>query len=363
VTTQYGQQAWSACDVPPDEGRSLQRRLACPNCGAPLQLRRSELHCGPCAHHWKVIDGVPHFINEFPYWGEIPLPQMQQVNRDAAGGSWRAALTESPDPTVRQASEMFLSLDRANWLLLAELPTEGRVLDVGAGMGASSHALARRFAEVVALEPVAERVEFMTHRFRQERLDNIQVVRSSVWSLPFPEESFDLIVLSGVLEWLPKGIAGDPRRIQLRALANMYRLLRRGGILYLGIENRFAAGYFIGYRDPHCALPWVTILPRPLAHLYARVNGQPNYPNYLYSSRGYRKLLFDAGFSSTDIYAALPSNKHPRFFVPLSDNLFRYYYRNHAGAGTGLRSRAMTALGKLGLLKYAEYSFAIFARK
>jgi SAM-dependent methyltransferase len=311
-----------------------------------------------------VIDGSPHFIGEFPYWGEIPQQQMRDINRNARAGAWNAALVDSQDAAIRRAADMILNLDRANWQWLLPLSPESRVLDVGAGTGTTSHALARRYREVVAIEPVLERVQFMQHRFGQEHLSNVTVVRTSLGLLPFAPASFDLVAMNGVLEWVPEGQSGDPRALQLAALANAYRLLRPGGYLYLGIENRFVPGYFFGYSDPHCGLPFVTVLPRRLARWYAKRKGQAGYRNYLYSSRGYRKLLLDAGFSRVDIYLALPSYNHPRFFLPLDANVHHYYSRNFdSSRSSRLRVCAQEILLRLRLLRYCEYSFAIFARK
>ncbi len=338
--------------------------LHCPACASLLVETTSAVTCSKCRQSWTVQHGVPEFVTDFPYWGEIPHEHMTEVLANAAARGWKSALLDSPHDCVRRPSEMILNLDRANWKWLTGLPAESRVLDVGAGMGANSHALATRFRGVVALEPVSERIEFMRHRFAQEGLANIRVVQSSLWTLPFAPESFDLIAMNGVLEWVPQGQTGDPRELQLRALRNMQRLLRPGGSFYLGIENRFTPGYFVGHPDPHCGLPYVTILPRPLAHWYARRRGQPGYRNYLYSSRGYRRLLKSAGFRNVDIYVALPSYNHPRYLIPLQRNIFSYYTNNFSAVP---RSRIRSILHKLmlnsGMMQHLEYSYVILAQK
>jgi SAM-dependent methyltransferase len=338
--------------------------LVCPECGATVNSDARELLCRNCARRWPVVDGVPHFLDQFPYWGEIGLTEMQEVNRRAAEGSWKSALLDSPDASVRQAATMMLNLERANWQWLVDLPPASRVLDLGAGTGTNTHALATRFQEVVAVEPVLERVDFMRQRFRQENLTNAKVVRSSLWVMPFRPASFDLVAMNGVLEWVPSGREEDPRESQLSALRKVHSLLRPDGYLYVGIENRVMPGYFIGYPDPHCSLPFVTVLPRPLAHWYARRKGLPGYPNYLYSDRGYRKLLTEAGFSRIEIYIALPSYNHPRYLIPLDDRLFSYYSNTFNGSeARGLRGLARKLLSRIGLLKHLEYSYVILARK
>lgn len=339
--------------------------LVCPGCEAPLAQSPARLDCAHCGRSARVEFGVPHFVQEFPYWGEIPIEQMQELNRLAAGSYWKLALLEFDNPAVKRASLMMTNLDRANWQWLIDLPPDSRALDIGGGTGTVSHALGLHYREVIALEPVLERVEFMRRRFRQEGLSNVKVVRSSVWDLPFGPNSFDLVAMNGVLEWVAEGSTEDPRELQGRALRKALRLLRPGGYLYLGIENRTIPTFLVGYPDPHCSLPWVTVLPRPMAHWYAKRHGSARgYRNYLYSSRGYRRLLKEAGFTKVEIYNALPSYNHPRYYLPLDRNVFSYYAQAFDGVKrAGLRGLIRSWLLKSGLLQYLQYSFAIIARR
>jgi SAM-dependent methyltransferase len=290
---------------------------------------------------------------------------MQRVNLEARSKHWKSVLTESDDPHLQRAKGMILNVDRANWHWLVDLPRDVQVVDIGAGTGANAEALARRFRKVYALEPVRERVEFMRHRFSQERLDNISVLRTSLWDLPFAPASCHLVALNGVLEWVAKGTPGDPRELQLSALKNVAQLLDEGGYLYLGIENRLSWLYFAGAPDVHCGLPWTTILPRPLANWYAKRAGQAEgYRNYLYSMWGYRKLLKEAGFEDLEFYLAIESYNWPRFYLPLKQNVFSYFYRNFNPPGSRMLSRgAKWLLQSVGVLKHMQYSFAILARK
>ncbi|MBI2679976.1 MAG: methyltransferase domain-containing protein [Candidatus Solibacter usitatus] len=339
--------------------------LACPKCETPLQSGRESLTCSRCNQSWPIEAGVPHFVQQFPYWGEIPLEQMEEVNRRAEAGSWKSALLDFDDPDVQRASSMILNLDRANWQWLANLPPDSRVLDIGAGMGANSHALALEYREVVALEPVLERTRFMQQRFSQEGLSNVKIVRGSVWDLPFGPESFDLVAMNGVLEWVAQSKTGDAGEVQQQALRKMQRLLCPGGYIYIGIENRAMFQYLIGYLDPHCRLPFITILPRPLANWYAKRHGQSQgYRNYLYSSRGYRQLLEKTGFTDVEIYVAMPSYNDPRFLVPLKSNVFSYYSQAfNPVRGLSVRNLVRKMLLASGVYQQFQYSFAILARK
>jgi SAM-dependent methyltransferase len=355
----------ATANLPLRNNRNASEGLVCPGCGEPLVKTTGKLDCPSCGQNWPLVDGIPHFVSEFPYWGEIPQERMREVNSLAqAGNNWKNVLLDSPDPDIQRASTMILNLERANWHYLLDLLPNSRVLDLGAGTGTTSHALAMHYREVVALEPVLERVQFMQHRFSQEKLSNVQLVRSSLWTLPFAPESFDLVAMNGVLEWVAEGRAGDPEELQKCALRNAFRLLRPGGYLYVGIENRFSPGYFIGYTDPHAGVPFVTVLPRPLAHWYARKKGLQGYRNYLYTSVGYRKLLRRAGFTRFEFYLAVPSYNHPRFLIPLTGNGFSYYSQNFNHIRSrGIRRLLHSLLLNLGVLKYFEYSFVILAGK
>ena len=142
-------------------------------------------------------------------------------------------------------------------------------------------------------------------------------------------------------------------------------MLRPGGYLYVGIENRLPISYYLGAPDPHCELPFVTVLPRPMANWYARRRGhREGYRNYLYSHRGYRKLLRKAGFARTEFYLAVPSYNVPRYYVPLEENIFSYYSANFDSVRSSrLGQSAHWLLGRLRLLKYVQNSYAILAQK
>lgn len=42
---------------------------ACPDCGEVLQESADTVGCMRCQQRWPVVDGVPYFIGDFPYWG------------------------------------------------------------------------------------------------------------------------------------------------------------------------------------------------------------------------------------------------------------------------------------------------------
>ena len=54
-------------------------------------------------------------------------------------------------------------------------------------------------------------------------------------------------------------------------IREIFRVLKPGGICY------FAAGNRISLMEPHYKLPFLSLLPRPLAHIYMKLAGKGNY--------------------------------------------------------------------------------------
>jgi SAM-dependent methyltransferase len=93
-----------------------------------------------------------------------------------------------------------------------------RVLDLGAGTGKFTRALAEAGAAVQAVEPVASmREEFARH------LPGVPVVNGRAEAIPLPDGSFDAVVVAQAFHWF------DGRA----ALAEIRRVLRAGGHLGL----------------------------------------------------------------------------------------------------------------------------------
>src|ERR1039458_9727117 len=78
--------------------------LACPTCGARLRLACDKLFCASCRGEWPIVDGVPTFVEHFPYRSEIPLEPMSKVNTLIRQKNWRAVLLESEDASVRKVA-------------------------------------------------------------------------------------------------------------------------------------------------------------------------------------------------------------------------------------------------------------------
>ncbi|NCW58103.1 MAG: class I SAM-dependent methyltransferase, partial [Gammaproteobacteria bacterium] len=112
-----------------------------------------------------------------------------------------------------------------------------RVLDAGAGFGRHAFEAARRGAQVVALDYAAEEVVstratfaamFEAGEIREENLSG--VMRGDATTLPFPDDTFDAIVTSEVLEHIQDDV---------RAIGEFARVLKPGGVLAATVPSWF----------------------------------------------------------------------------------------------------------------------------
>lgn len=116
---------------------------------------------------------------------------------------------------------------------IAPQPGE-RILDIAAGTGTSSAALAKNGSEVVAADFSAGMIEV-----GRQKHPNIEFVQADAMKLPFKANEFDVVTISFGLRNIE-----NPKK----ALAEMYRVLKPGGRLVICEFSKppraiFRAGY------------------------------------------------------------------------------------------------------------------------
>jgi len=103
-----------------------------------------------------------------------------------------------------------------------------RVLDIGCGAGIDTLLAARAVGShgrVVGLDMTPAMLDRARRHVAEAGADNIELREGLMEALPFPDESFDVVVSNGVLNLSTR---------KSRALAEMLRVLRPGGRVALG---------------------------------------------------------------------------------------------------------------------------------
>jgi SAM-dependent methyltransferase len=303
----------------------------CPNCQLPLEQNQHGMFCCNCGQVGKRDDMVLDFSTRDLYWSYIPRPLANQLVEAAKSeGSDAAFERVLASLDYKEFLARMLDERRGDFRFVLPASPGGCVLDLGSGWGANTLALSRQFQSVVAVDSTKENLRFTTCRIRDSGRSNVRFVCCDPLEgaqLPFREGVFDGVVLSGVLEWIGTGSReGSPRELQLRLLRYLKSLLKPEGCLYVGIENRFYALYWLGKKDPHAGVPFLPLLPKKAANAVSRlVRGEP-YRTYIYSYRELDELLHEAGYSETEFYTPIPSYHEPRAVLPLAKKTYLSYW-------------------------------------
>jgi 2-polyprenyl-3-methyl-5-hydroxy-6-metoxy-1,4-benzoquinol methylase len=132
------------------------------------------------------------------------------------------------------------------------------VLDVGCSGGIVADELHRQGARMIGLDIDIPGLSKAHARFA----DSASFVCADSERMPLAEASVDVVICNHVYEHVV-----DPERL----FAELRRVVRPDGLLYLGLGNR------LGVIEPHYRLPFLSWLPRPLAHRYVRIFGQADH--------------------------------------------------------------------------------------
>lgn len=302
----------------------IHEHYVCPNCRGELTEVDGGLRCHLDDTYWPIDHGIPKFTPFDFSWTPVEASLMEGMVKDATRlGDWRKAVDMAGDAIPPYTKRYICGEDRADWLFLLPIQRDWRVFDIGSGWGSVSIPLSRWVGEIFCGDPTALNARFLHERSRQEGADNLHVFQSNPLDcpeFPFPDASFDLIVLNGVLEWTGGVLTTRPvGELQLNALQALHALLKPGGFLYIGIENRYAYGAILG-TPPHNELPFVGLLPRSLANLVTRIVRKCPHRTHIHGWRGYSRLLGSAGFPSPTFYLPRPSYRDLDWIIPGGDH-------------------------------------------
>lgn len=300
------------------------------------------------------------------YWGEFSEEEMDKVLAFCRSNDFNAAKKYINDNLKR--TDFIFGSARSDFLFMSNVDKNSVCLDIGCGLGIHTFNMAKIAKEVHSCDLSRKRLEFCEARQNFEGVENISFYHSDIENLPFEKESFDFIVMNGVVEWLGEQNKNkDPRMDQIEDLKRVYSLLKKGGVLYVGIENRYAATYLHNAKD-HNRLSYTTFMPRFLANIVTKIKVGKSYRTYTYGTYGYKKLLEDSGFDRKNLqfYVAHPGYNLPQYVIDIRDlNAFSFFFTSViSGRWFGQYIRWIFNFKLVPrVLRYFFYSYVIFAKK
>lgn len=137
--------------------------------------------------------------------------------------------------------------------------SELSAIDVGGSAGIIANYLSDHFARVVGIDLDDAAVDHARGAFKK---DNLDFHVADALSLPFPDDSFGVVICSQVYEHVK-----DPAKM----FDEIFRVLAPGGVCYLSASNRLM------WNEPHYDLPLLSVMPRPCAHVYMKLAGKGDF--------------------------------------------------------------------------------------
>lgn len=157
-------------------------------------------------------------------------------------------------------------------------PLDGlSLLDVSSSTGIMTQCYGNLFGHVVGID--IDRLG-MQHANTECSASNIDYVMGDAMRLPLQSNSFDVASCTQVYEHVP-----DPHQM----MEEILRILKPGGVCLFGATNRMNI-----IENHYGRLPFLSIIPKPLGHLYLRVLGRAKfYYETHYTLWGLRRLVRD----------------------------------------------------------------------
>lgn len=172
-----------------------------------------------------------------------------------------------------------------------------RVLEIGAGCGAITGALADKAGEVVCVE--LSRKRSLINANRNKAHENIKIMVGNFQDIAENlEKKFDLITLIGVFEYSSGYITGDQPYVNM--LKEIKEHLTADGKIVIAIENRLGLKYWAGCTEDH------------VGRYFEGLEGYPQTEGVrTFSKPELESIIQEAGGLRPEFYYPYPDYKFP----------------------------------------------------
>ena len=281
---------------------------------------------------------LKHFLENFQqdnigiYQDEALGGYWSNLSKDENSKIIEALKSDSPsnvvDKLMPNHKDVIFSNRRAAGLELLKLTGNEIAVDLGCMWGALSIPLSKQVKELLAVDQTYESLIFSNERAKSENIQNINFLRTNLREFKMPEETFDIAIVNGVLEWVPeysdvelgsyfnkknisKQSLPNPRVIQKEFLSKIYSSLVTNGKLYLAIENRYDYTMFLGIPDPHSDVLFTSIMPKSISNIFFKLLRKKEYRTWIYSFNETKRIIKNTGFKKINVYSCWPDYRFP----------------------------------------------------
>ncbi len=251
-------------------------------------------------------------------------------------------------------------LDAFSWRLLMPITEEPRVLSILPPDAEYLTALGDLFGHVTSFEQGQSQISCWTAGNDSNRAV-IRDTRGDTLDLPFGDQSFDLVVISGLPGIDENGaVPPNPKTYCTTVLRDTHRILAAKGCIGLYTQNRWDyRELLVGHGEGAPDSRQVDNGSQPgrlrrVCRAWRRLSRQ------CLSPRQYIRALRSAGFSDVRAYVAFPDCRMPRFVVPYDRGIYCYYRRHFTYSdGAGIREVLSRLIARSGIDRFFESYFLI----
>lgn len=320
----------------------------CPRCRAALESSTERYDCRSCGSVYPVIAGIADFrLYADPYIDiEADRAKGRYLAEEAAHLTFPELVARyyaiTPEVLPTQASHFLAhhlaGVQRGRGLierhdrhhLAVGLGPSERALDLGCGTGGFSVAVMERGGTAVGVDIAFRWLVVARRRFADAGLPPDRLVCACADYLPFPDDSFDLVVAENLLEHA---------RTPAAVLSEAGRVRRPGGAFMARTVNRYALA-----PEPHVGLWGVGFLPRRWMDRYVRrFRGIPYEHIRLHSLGELRRLVRASGQADLRVRRPAFAAADLAYYPPGRQRLLRAYVG--LGDRCPLARPPLTALG------------------
>lgn len=239
----------------------------------------------------KVSLNLAHYPGEDLYCDGAAEDELLRIARDYAEVEYPKIIEE------RRSWEILYHLSAQRENIVEWLPIDRgmKVLEVGAGCGAITGALAKKAGSVTCVDLSKKRS--MINAYRHSDCENVTIHVGNFQDIePDLPCDYDYICLIGVLEYAQSYIGGDT---PFENFLNIIRRhLKRSGRIVIAIENRFGLKYWAGCKEDH------------LGTYFSGIEGYPDGGVVrTFTRNGLERIFLNCGIEEYAFYYPYPDYK------------------------------------------------------